>query len=125
MQPSFELEGPNGFLPPKSKEDMTSEAQPMINQSDHVGTVAANPTSGSTGPAGQALWTDNSSSAHTGKKFSAAGSKSWASNKVIQCAVLLIIVALIAILCSVFLKPQMYFSHLGKPQPSQVSEANE
>ena len=35
-------------------------------------------------------------------------------HKVIQCVVLLLILALIALLCSVFIKPELYFTDYGK-----------
>ena len=49
------------------------------------------------------------------RKKDAPGSTSTKNFKVIQALVLLIILALVAILCSVFIKPEIFFSDYGKP----------
>ena len=89
----------NGFL--QGQQSLEEASEPMLafstlNSSAGKATVKVN------------------NEANGGHKNNSELRPRWSNIQVIQCVVLLIIAVLIATLCSVFIKPEIYFSDYGK-----------
>ena len=61
----------------------------------------------------------------TGQDLSSNHRSKWSNYQVIQCLVFLLIVLLIATLCSVFIRPELYFTDYGKSLKTRIAIRHE
>ena len=91
---------PNGFL--QGQQSLEEASEPMLAFSTLNSSAAGKAT------------VKVNNEANGGHKNNSELRPRWSNIQVIQCVVLLIIAVLIATLCSVFIKPEIYFSDYGK-----------